>query len=151
MIGQAAGHGWREQHLSAFALSKGFSPAQLMMRPAEVVGTSQQPHAVFQRSQSSGCMAAFACQTGEELSHGPVQALDKGGIERRSCVGSRKQCLRLFQRSLNQLARDYYHAFLSVRLITTAIHTCGHTRKLARPRPTVSLTFSRNARRILPG
>src|SRR5437588_2232614 len=41
--------------------------------------------------------------------------------------------------------------FFSVRLITTAMHTCGHTRKQARPRPAVCLTFSRNARRILPG
>src|SRR5215471_8643953 len=56
---------------------------------------SGSPLSVFQRSQPPGCMPTFACQTGESLAHGPVQALDKGGVERRSSVCSRKQGLRL--------------------------------------------------------
>ena len=35
--------------------------------------------------------------------------------------------------------------------MTTAMHTCGHTCKQTRPRPAVSLTFWRKARRILSG
>jgi len=41
--------------------------------------------------------------------------------------------------------------FFSVRLMTVAIHSPDQTRKQARPRPTVSLTLSRNARLILAG
>jgi len=70
MIGQATGHGGREQHLSPFALSKGFSSAQLMMRPAEIVRTAKQPHAAFQRRQPTRGMPTFARQAGESLAHG---------------------------------------------------------------------------------
>ncbi len=98
-------------------------------------------------------MPTFACQTGESLAHGSVQALDKGGVERRSSVCSRKQCLRLFQRALNQLARDCYHAFLF-----GPFDHHGDTH--LRPHPQTSssasdrlfdASFERIARRILPG
>src|SRR2546429_111936 len=41
--------------------------------------------------------------------------------------------------------------FLTLRLITVPMTSCGQSRKHARPRPAVSFTFSRNARLILLG
>ena len=41
--------------------------------------------------------------------------------------------------------------FLTLRLITVPMTSCGQTCKQARPHPGVGLTFSRKARRILPG
>ena len=84
MIGQAAGHGRSERHLSPFALSAGFAPSQLVMKPTEVLGAAKQPYAAFQRRQASGRMPTLACQAGESLKHRAVQAFDKGGIEQRS-------------------------------------------------------------------
>ncbi len=112
MIGQATGHGRSQQHLSPFALSRGFAPTQLMMRPTQVIGAAKQPHAAFQSRQASSRMPTLARQTGESLAHRAVQAFDESGIEHRSSVRSLKQPLRLLQRSLNHLARDVYHAFL---------------------------------------
>ena len=112
MIGQATDHGRGEQNLSPFALSLSSSSAQLMMRPAEIVGTAKQPHAAFQRRQAPGRMPTLARQAGESLADCPVQALNKGRIEHCSSIRSRQQRLRLCQRSLNHLARDFHHAFL---------------------------------------
>ena len=57
-------------------------------------------------------MPTLARQAGESLAHRGIQAFDKGGIEHGSSTRSRKQGLRLLQRPLHHLARDFYHAFL---------------------------------------
>jgi len=88
MIGQATGHGWREQHLSPFALSGSFTPTQLVMRPTPVVGATKQPHAAFQSRQAPGCMPTLARQAGESLAHCAIQAFAKGGVEHRSSTRS---------------------------------------------------------------
>ncbi len=58
------------------------------------------------------------------------------------------QCLQAVSR-MTTFARESRQPLM--RLMTVAIHSWGHTCKHARPRPAVRLTFSRNARLMLPG
>ena len=112
MIGQATGYGRSQQHLSPFALSGGFSSAQFVMGPAEVVGASEQVHARFQSHHATSRVTAFAGQAGKPLAHGPIQSLDKGGVEHRSSLGVLQQLLGRFQRSLSHPSGDLHHPFL---------------------------------------
>lgn len=86
VIGEPTGHGRGQQHFSRFSLGLSSPSAQFMMRPAEIVATSQQPPAAFQCHQPSGRVPTLARQTGQALAHGSIQALDKGGIEHRSAL-----------------------------------------------------------------
>jgi len=90
MIGQATGHRWREQHFSTPPLGLGSLPAQFVMGPTQIVGTTKQPHAAFQRRQAPGRMPTLARQAGESLADRAVQAFNKSGIEHSSAMRSRK-------------------------------------------------------------
>src|SRR5712692_8920909 len=83
-----------------------------MMRPTEVVSTSQQPHAAFQSRQPSGCMSALARQTGKPLAHGAIQTFNKSRIEHRSSLRSSKQGLGVLEHSQSHLAGDFHHPLL---------------------------------------
>jgi hypothetical protein len=41
MIGQATGHRWSQQHLTAYALDLSGTSAQLVMGPTQIVGTAK--------------------------------------------------------------------------------------------------------------
>jgi len=51
--------------------------AQLMMRPTEIVDTADQPHARFESRKATTRVARATGQTGETLSHRPMEALNK--------------------------------------------------------------------------
>jgi hypothetical protein len=81
MIGEASSHGRRDQDLSLASLSASQASAQFMMRPAQVVGAADQPHACFQGREAAGSMARATGQAGQALAHRPIEAFDKSGIQ----------------------------------------------------------------------
>ena len=85
---------------------------ELMMWEAKVVSASNQVHACFQHIQAMNGMPTFARQRSETLTHGPIEALDQGGIELCASYGHREQLLRVLHGSPCQPAGDFHHPFL---------------------------------------
>ncbi|GHO50720.1 hypothetical protein KSX_88830 [Ktedonospora formicarum] len=57
---------------------------QFVVCKAQIVGAAEQIHARFQRVYTMGRMATFTREAREPFAHGPIEALDKSGVEHRS-------------------------------------------------------------------
>ncbi len=91
VIGQSCCHGW-----CAF-IPEMLAITQLLMRPTEMVGTSDQIHSRLQGLQTLGSMPAFACQRSQTFPHGGIEPLNKGGIEHTSPTRALEQRLCLIE------------------------------------------------------
>jgi len=81
MICQTTGHSGSDKDFSFARLRFGQPSAQFMMRPAKVVGAAHQPHPGFEHAHAARRVSAPPCQAGETLSHRPIEAFDKGGVQ----------------------------------------------------------------------
>jgi hypothetical protein len=54
---------------------------QFMMRKAKVVRATDQIHASFQRLKALSGVTTFARENSKQLTHRPIETLNKGGIE----------------------------------------------------------------------
>jgi hypothetical protein len=70
--------------------------AQLMMRKAKIVQASDQIHSSFDGLKTMSRVTTFAGQTGESLTHGPIEAFDQGGVEFLASWSHLKLCLCCF-------------------------------------------------------
>src|SRR2546423_10708429 len=99
VIAQSGGHGrgaWIPEML--------FVP-QLVMRKAKIIRTSDQIHPRLDGLQTMSCMPTFAREASQAFTHGPIEALNKGGVQLASSQGRLKQCLGLLKGSPRHLAR----------------------------------------------
>ncbi len=83
--------------------------AQLMMRKTEIVAASNQIHPGLQCEQTTSCMTRSARQTGQSFPEGPIQALNKSGIEDAPAMREQEQPLRLSHQTMGHLAGDLDH------------------------------------------
>lgn len=74
-----------------------FGFAQLVMRKAQVVGTTHQIHPGFQRSQATGSVTAFARQDGQPFTERPIDPLNEGGVPHGTASGPLQQFVGQFQ------------------------------------------------------
>src|SRR5437868_4690746 len=79
--------------------------AQLVMDKAKIIRTSDQVHARLDGLQTMSRMPTFAREASQAFPHGPIEALNKGGIQLGSSQGCLKQLLRLLKGSQRHLAR----------------------------------------------
>jgi hypothetical protein len=89
-----------------------FGGAQLVMRKAKIVGTSDEIHARLDSLQTMSRMLAFAGEGSQTFTHGSIESFNKGGVQLASSQGRLKQVLRLLKGSQGHLARDLDDAFL---------------------------------------
>src|SRR5258708_961843 len=82
------------------------------MRPAEVVGTTDQPHARFQSREASGCMARAASQAGQSFAHRSIEAVDERGIEFDASCRKSQEFLRPVDRTLSHAPDDFNDSFV---------------------------------------
>jgi hypothetical protein len=88
------------------------SVTQLMMRPTEVVGTSDQIHARLKGLQTLGGMSTFTGERSQTFPHGCIEAFNQRGIELLASSRHGEQLLRFLKSSPADLARDFHHPFL---------------------------------------
>ena len=95
VIGQPCCHGW------GASIPEMLSVPQLLMRPTEVVGTSDQVHACLKGLQTLGGMPTFARQRSQTFPQGCIEAFNQGSIkllastrhcEQLSCFLKRSPC-----------------------------------------------------------
>src|SRR5712691_10965983 len=100
--------------------------AQLVMRKAKIVGTADEIHARLDGLQTMSRMPTFAREASQAFPHGPIEALNKRGVQLGSSLRHLKQLLCLLKRSQGHLAGDFDDMmFLDV------FDHCGNTQ--ARP------------------
>jgi hypothetical protein len=116
---------------------------QLLMHTAEIVGTPNQIHARLKSPKTMSRMTRFACQTGQSLPEGGIEALDKGGIEDRSSLRALQQLLGLLQRAVSHLPRD-----LNNPLFPRVLDNCSNVQLL--PDLQTSSAHSRSQLDFLP-
>ena len=85
---------------------------QLMMRPTEVVGTSDHIHSRLKGFQTLGGMPTFTGERSQTFPHGCIEAESYGRIELLASDGHVQQVLCLLKRSPRHLARDLHDPFL---------------------------------------
>jgi hypothetical protein len=88
------------------------SVTQLLMRPTEIGGTSDHIHARLQGRETLGGMPRLARQSSQTFPHGPIEALNQGGIELFASSRHLEHLLRFLHGSPGELAGDFHHAFL---------------------------------------
>ena len=76
-----------------------FGLAQLVMRNAPIVGTSDEIHARLDGLQTMSRMPTFAREASQAFPHGPIEAFNKRGVQLGSCLRHLKQLLCLLKRS----------------------------------------------------
>ena len=81
MIREASSHRRRQQDFSPTPACARHASAQLMMGPAPVVGTADQPHARFESREAMSSMARATGQARQTLTHRSIEALDESGIQ----------------------------------------------------------------------
>src|SRR6266487_1893852 len=89
VIGQSCCHGWRAW------IPEMLSVTQLVMRKAKIIRTSDQIHTRLDALQTMSRMPTFAREASQAFTHGPIEALNKGGVQLGSSQGRLKQFLRL--------------------------------------------------------
>ena len=89
-----------------------FGGAQLVMRKAQIVGTSDQIHSCLDGLQTMSRMATFAGEASQAFPHGSIEPFNKGGVQLAASLCRLKQFLRLLERSQRHLARDLDEAFI---------------------------------------
>jgi hypothetical protein len=106
MIGQSCCHG------RAAGIPVMLAVTQLLMRPTEIVGTSNQIHARLKSRQTPCGMPTFARQRRQTFPHGGTLAFNQRGIEllASSCHG--EQVLRFLKSAPGELARHLHHPFV---------------------------------------
>jgi hypothetical protein len=83
-----------------------FGCAQLVMRQAKIVGTSDEIHSGLNGLKTMSRMPTFAGQGSQAFTHGSIEAFNKGGVQLSSSQGRLKQGLRLLKRSQGHCAGD---------------------------------------------
>ncbi len=92
-----------------------FGSAQLVMRKAKIVATSDEIHSRLDGLQTMSSMPTFAREASQAFPHGPMEPESNGGVQLGSSQGRLKQFLRLLKRSQRHLASDFDEAvFLHV-------------------------------------
>lgn len=86
--------------------------AQLVMRKAPIVGTSDQIHSGLDGRETMSRMATFAGEASQAFPHGAIEPFNEGGVQLASSPCRLKQVLRLLERSHRHLARDLDDAFV---------------------------------------
>src|SRR6266496_5874493 len=89
-----------------------FGGAQLVMRKAKIVGTSDEIHARLDSLQTMSRMPTFAGEGSQAFPHGSIEAFNKGGVQLASSQGRLKQLLRLRKGSQGHLAGDIDDVFV---------------------------------------
>ena len=145
MIGQATGHRRGTSHSPVLGFTR------FLMSKTEIVGAANEIHPGVQSRHARSRMPTLPCQARQSLPDGSIQAFNKSGIEHGSPTRELEQLLCLLQLTVSHLAGDLHNPLFSMRLIIIPMYRCGHTSKDARPTPASFLTFSRKARRMLPG
>ncbi len=85
---------------------------QLMMRPTEIVGTSDHIHSRLKGLQTPCGMPTFARQRSQTFPHGCIEAFDQGRIELLASSRHGEQVLCFLKRSPGELAGDFHHPLL---------------------------------------
>jgi hypothetical protein len=98
------------------------SVTQLVMRKAKIIRTSDQIHPRLDGLQTMSRMPTFAREGSQAFTHGPIEALNKGGVQLASSQGRLKQFLRLLKGSPRHLARD-----LDDTVFLHVFDHCGNT------------------------
>ena len=88
------------------------SVTQLLMRPTEIVGTSDQIHSRLQGRETLGGMPTFARQRSQTFPHGCIEAFDQGRIELLASARHSEQVLCFLKSSPGELAGDFHHPLL---------------------------------------
>ena len=88
------------------------SVTQLLMRPTEIVGTSDQIHSRLKGRETLGGMPTFARQRSQTFPHSRIEAFDQGRIELLASARHGEQVLCFLKRSPGELARDFHHPLL---------------------------------------
>ena len=88
------------------------SVTQLMMRPTEIVGTSDQIHSHLKGLQTLGGMPTFARQRSQTFPHSCIEAFDQGRLELFASSRHGEQVLCFLKRSPGELAGDFHHPLL---------------------------------------
>ena len=83
-----------------------------MMRPTEIVGTSDQIHARLKGLQTPCGMPTFARQRSQTFPHGCIEAESYGRIELLASSRHCEQVLCFLNGSPGELAGDFHHPFL---------------------------------------
>jgi hypothetical protein len=121
------------------------------MGDTKVVDTPNEIHARLQGLQTHSGMAAAPGQGSQTLSKGGVEPLDKGSVEHGSSLRLGQQVLGPRENPCVMRRVTSTTRLCFVCWLTVAISRSGQTTSARRPRPTVRLTFSRTARRMLAG
>ncbi len=106
VIGQSCCHG------RCALIREMLAVTQLMMRPTEIVGTSDHIHARLKGLQTPCGMPTFARQSSQTFPHGRIEAFDQGGIELLASDGHMQQVLCVLKCSPRQLACHLHNPFL---------------------------------------
>jgi hypothetical protein len=88
------------------ARSDGRSLAQLIMRPAQIVGTANQVHPPLKRFQMGTSMTTFASQGCQAFSDRSIEPLDIGSIDLRSPFRLREACCQALFSPTKQVVLD---------------------------------------------
>ena len=104
------------------SLSACHPSAQLMMRPTEIVGTADQPHARFESRKATTRVARATGQTGETLSHRPIEALNKRRIELDASRRESQEFLCPLNGALGHTSNDLDHPMFRCFLDDCANH-----------------------------
>src|SRR2546428_664073 len=89
-----------------------FGGAQLVMRQAKIVGTSDEVHARLNGLQTMSRMPTFAGEGSQAFTHGSIEAFNKGSVQLGSSHCCLKQLLRLQKGSQGHLAGDLNDVFV---------------------------------------
>ncbi len=85
------------------------SVTQLLMRPTEIGGTSDQIHSRLKGRETLGGMPTFARQRSQTFPHGCIEAFDQGRIELLASSRHAEQVLCFLKSSPGDLACDFHH------------------------------------------
>src|SRR5271157_3009600 len=105
MVGESS------RHCRCARIPMMFGGAQLVMRKAKIVGTSDEIHARLDGLQTMSRMPTFAGEASQSLTHGSIEPFNKGGVQFGSSQARLKQLLGLRKRSQGHLAGDLDDAF----------------------------------------
>jgi len=105
VIGQPCCHCW------GASIPEMLFVTQLMMRPTEIVGTSDQIHSRLKGLQALGGMPTLARQRSQTFPHGCIEAFDQGRIELLASSRHSEQVLCFLKSSPGELACDFHHPF----------------------------------------
>jgi hypothetical protein len=83
-----------------------------MMRPTEIVGTTDQIHSRLQGLQTPYGMPTFARQRSQTFPHGRIEAFYQGGIELLASARHGEQLVCFLKSSPGELAGDFHHPLL---------------------------------------